>query len=396
MVNDNELKGKHGRKAQEALKNMLEFCQYLGYLTNIEENYRNGYSQFENQTQFYLPFIITFEDGTLWGLTSTTSYRSDRAKMSQWDSYHLKKILGNEVLKQSFLIYPDSVSKNELTTIQSAQKIFCPNYQMNGLDGLLSQEQLFYQIENYALNKQSNASKSAKVGNNFEKRITYILNHPMNLYRLKGINPPNVGLFYPIFEKIINSFGINPIEIKEIRATCDKKEIGFLSSGGAPKTDILVKIIMNDSSESIFTISCKRSRHKWVSVHEYKANKFAEVLDPKNDELKYLLNRFQKLGGIKAFEEENPENEAKLTKYMEQHLDKLIRWVIAGEGGTDDRKLTVSHILTYQDGTSDISIYDIDSYITLLKTKKERYGTPFRWTRNNDNIQLKMEVNLVP
>lgn len=187
MLNDNELKGKHGRKAQEALRDMFNFCQELGYLINIEENYRNGYSQFENKTQFYLPFVIQFEDGTLWGLTSTTSYRSDRAKMSQWDSYHLKRILGEDVLKKSFLIYPDSISKNELATIKSGQKSFRSRYQMNGLDGILSQEELFYQIEKYALSKRSNGSQKAKKGNNFEKRITHILNSPLNLDRLKKL-----------------------------------------------------------------------------------------------------------------------------------------------------------------------------------------------------------------
>lgn len=135
-------------------------------------------------------------------------------------------------------------------------------------------------------------------------------------------------------------------------------------------------MITTNGSKNIFTISCKRGGHKWVSVHEYKADTFADILDSKNAELRSLLTCFQKLGGIKAFEKDNPENEAKLTKYMEQYLEKLIRWVIAGEGGTDNKKLMASHILIHEEGTDTISIHDIDSYVKLLKAKKSVMERP--------------------
>lgn len=52
------------------------------------------------------------------------------------------------------------------------------------------------------------------------------------------------------------------------------------------------------------TFSCKRSSSSWVSVHEYTADAFADVLNPADNRLRELLYTFQQAGGARGMGEE--------------------------------------------------------------------------------------------
>ena len=87
----NSDKQEHGKNAKDALEQILLECKKFSYIKEIETDYRCGYAEYDNK-QFYCNFVITFQDDTKWIVNITTSFRSDRLKGNQWDSYNIKEI----------------------------------------------------------------------------------------------------------------------------------------------------------------------------------------------------------------------------------------------------------------------------------------------------------------
>jgi hypothetical protein len=251
-------------------------------------------------------------------------------------------------------------------------------------------------IENYAIrNKNSGQIKDIQ-GNNFESRVADILSFPQNLEKWKKDNANIEGMHFDIFKNIVECFGIDKDNVVEIKATCDKKIIGHLPSGGNPKTDVLVKVSFCDSSTRNYTISCKRSSDKSVSIHQYNADKFADVLDKNNTHLRDLLSDFQKCGNVRDFGEEN-KNE--LTQTLKPYVEKLSLWALGGQGGDGNPDVqNAEYILTYDNMDNSSSIQRVENYYHHLLESgvTGQFGTPFSWTypskRKGKDIQLKCKI----
>lgn len=380
-----------GNSARKALKDLIELSKVSGYITNYVENYKIGRPGYSDQNQFKTPFLIEFNVNNKWIIFSTTSIR-DRVKEQYWEAYNFKELDKNIV--KAFLVYPDSINEKEKKSAVSKNLKIQNNGEYSTLDGIISQEELYGLIETEGLKNKSNGQALDAKGNNFEKRIVAILKNKSNLEKWKGINNRD-GVNYEIFSKILDVFKLNSETLINIDASCDKKTIGLLPSGGAPKTDVLVTITFSDNTKKLFTISCKRSGNSSVSVHQYAADVFADVLDKENGELRKLLKLFQEKGNKRDMGEENAK---KLAEELEPYNKKLALWALGGIGGLGNpEKQWANYILIYNNNDKSISIHTLNNYYDLLikSNVKGAFGTLFGWTyqgTRGKNIQLTCKI----
>ena len=159
----------------------------------------------------------------------------------------------------------------------------------SAIDDIVGQQELFELVENYANKNLSVGVKKDLQGNNFESYISSVLSNEKNLEKWTTSNPKLVGIHYDFFEKILFCFNLDKTTVSKINATSDKKVIGNLKTSGSPKTDIIVTVILKNGTEKHFTISCKKTNAKSVSVHQYTSDAFADVLDSENEKLRTLL-----------------------------------------------------------------------------------------------------------
>lgn len=394
MLFSNGEKSKHGNNAKMCIQELLESCKEKKYIKDIIKEYHAGKQGFSNERQFYAPYLIEFPDNDSWIIFSTTSMRTDRVKGQQWDACNLKEI--NPNISKSFLVYPDSVNTVEAVNFEKQNKKYQKHEEYSTIDAIISQDRLYNLIEDKALAALSSGRIKDIQGRNFEDRIAGCLSNKDNFDKWKGNGRTLTGLYYPFFEIMLNSLKLPAADIKSISATTDKNIIGKLPSGGNPKTDILVEIHLLSGEKKTLTISCKRSGSKKVSVHEYSADSFVEVLDPSNEKLSCLLHEFQKNPSLSSFGEDNG---VALTKELSLYKDTLAKWALAGIGGYGKPEVQwASHILTYDNNANTIAFHSVDNYIKLLKAAGVRgnFGTLFSWTypskKRGSSIQLKCTI----
>lgn len=380
-----------GDAARKALKDLIELTKTSKYITNYVENYKIGKPGYDNKNQFKAHFLIEFCNDNKWIIFSTTSIR-DRVKEQYWDAYNFKDL--DKTILKAYLVYPDSISENETKNAISKNLKIQNKKEYSTIDGIISQEELYGLIELEALKDKSDGQALDKKGNNFEKRIVTILKNKSNLEKWKGIGNRD-GVNYEIFSTILNEFNINPETLINIDATCEKETIGLLPSGGAPKTDVLVTIIFSDNSKKYYTISCKRSSRSSVSIHQYTADAFADVLDKENDELRKLLKLFQEKGNRRDMGEDNAN---KLEEELKPYNKKLAFWALGGIGGQGTpEKQWANYILTYDNNDRTVSFHNLNAYYDLLVDSKVKgmFGTLFGWTyqgQRGKNIQLTCKI----
>ncbi len=393
MAFTNADKAHHGQSAQDSLENILKRCVDIGYLTCIYGNYRIGKDGFENNTQFYAPFVVEFVDGVKWALFTTTSMRTDRIKGQQWDALNLKDI--NSSIIRIYLVYPDGIPASSKAEFVRQNSKYTNRVEYSAIDSIVSQDEIFNMIEEYAIKDLSIGQIKDIQGNSFEGRIAAILSYAQNIDKWKNKTATVEGMHYDIFETIVDCFDLDSQATKTISATSDKTVIGKLPSGGNPKTDVLVTVENEDRTTVNYTISCKRSSDKSVSVHQYTADTFADVLDKQNERLRNLLKSFQENGSLSSFGEENC---TALTEELKPYINKLSLWVLGGQGGDGNPETQCAEfILTYDNTNNSTSIHRIQNYCEMLANVSHgSFGTPFGWTypskRRGESIQLKCRI----
>ncbi|MBQ9841999.1 MAG: MspI family type II restriction endonuclease [Clostridia bacterium] len=398
MPASNQEKKQRGDLVKKLLKDILVLTEQFGYITHIEENYSIGKVGYTDQKQFKAHYLIRFADNTEWILFTTTSIR-DRVKQQYWDAFNLKEI--NPRITSAYLVYPDSIEDNEDYTARQKNEKIRSNGEFSPLEGIISQNEIFATIEEYALRGKTPSQIRDIQGNNFEKRIAAILSHPANIQKWQSDDTVLEGIHYDVFEMLVSCMGLNSSEVVNIVATADKSIIGYLPTGGAPKTDVLVTITDNTGRETKQTISCKRTSADYVSVHQYSANAFALVLDDSNDNLKRLLRAFQEHGAIKDRHGNrymSEEDELALETELAPLVRKLTEWVMGGiHGAGDPETQWARYIVVYDNNDATTSAHSTEEYCSLLIANETRgnFATPFKWTYQGErgtNIQLKSKV----
>ncbi len=382
-----------GNAAKNVLGCLLNLCVELGYISTYEANYSIGKPEYSDQNQFRAHYLIKFPDNAEWIVFSTTSLR-DRIKANYWDAFNIKEL--NPMITDAYLVYPDSISQNEKNTfIRKSNKI--QNYgEFSPLTALLSQNKFFNTIETHALQGLTDGQRRDKKGNNFEKRLAFILSNQYNFEKWKNQDKIIDGFHYTYYEETVSFFGLDREAVKKIEATSDKNRIGYLPSGGPSKTDILVTVTYNDNSCKYYTISCKRSNNANVSIHQYSADSFADVLAPNNLELRRLLQEFQQKGNLKDMDANDKET---LANILQPYILPLCKWALGGIGGEGNPDTQwANYLFVYDDDTEAILKHTTEEYCYLLSNNCTRsFKTPFSWTyqgTRGSNIQLKCPIKL--
>lgn len=382
----------HGMKGKDALGFLLNSLCVKPYLKKVDENIKIGRDGFSNKDQFRAHYVITFYDDSKWCIYSTTSCRSDRIEGIQWVAYNFKDI---QNIEKAYLIYSNTSNKRDLDNFKKLNGDIETRFSYSSLNGILSQSRLFDLIEEKALKSYNNGAQKTYKGNIYEVLISTILSYTDNLKLLQGgSNQEYVGMYYDVFKSVIFDLDIKDMQkIEKIEATNDKNKIGRLPSGGNPKTDVLVNIMYKNKNTETRTISCKRSVEDSVSVHEYKADDFADVLDKNNEKLRRYLNEFQKVGAATQMKEEDKKG---LELELKPLLKKLCRWVIGGYGGKGQGIQNADYILMYDEVNIIPTVHTLDDYCKILLRSKKAFGTPFSWTypskKRGESIQLKAKL----
>lgn len=390
IMSDNTEKSNRGRSGQENLKDIIESLQAKDYIVSYDTDYRDGYKGFDSK-QFFFQYIIEYENKESWILHSTTSIRSDRMNIQQWNAEHLKRL--NGYIKKAYVVYPNGLSDKEIRNAKNYQDKLQEGTQYSAVDGVVSQSEMYSIVERYALELLGSKGKAlARRGNNFESWVTEILNSTENYLKWKNSDSIKTGFVYDVYIKLIENMDLKKQDVVGINATND---VPRLPSGGKAKTDILVTVDTFDG-EYTFTYSCKKSGSDWVSVHEYSAEQFVEALGIDEPDLVVALNDFQTVGTIERLPK--PSFEA-LSRRLSVYNEKLNKWVLGGIGGQGDPETQwTQNIITYNENTSSFKIESIDDYVESLERKgmTGNFGTLFRWTYPSGGlgkrIQLKMKV----
>lgn len=396
MAFSNDDKPKHEKSAQDSLECILKRCKKNKHLVRDESDYsfdwfqkeyRIGKEGFKDSSQFYAPFLISFKDGTKWALFTTISMRADRIKEQQWNAINLKEI--DPWIKKVYLVYPDGASEKK-KFINEGKK-YRDKEKYSAIDDIVSQNKINDLIEKYATcNARSGQQKNLQ-GKFFEVRVVDTLSFAQNLSKWKSGDDKIAGMHYDMFKNIVECFGISASDTQEISATSDIKP---LDSGGTPKTDVLVTVCYTNGTQEHFTISCKRSSNKKVSVHQYDADTFADVLDKDNAQLRELLQYFQKCGSPKAL---GCEKEKKLTKALAPYVEKLSLWVLGGKGGGGNPEQIAEFILTYNNNDNSSTINTVENYYKHLIDGgvDGQLGTPFKWTHNHKEHDIRLQCKII-
>ena len=390
MESENANKSKSGKKQNELLLSIAKKAKQLQYIKDYEYSLHKGIPEYKWDTQFYCPCVIQFSDDEKWLLYTSTSYRSDRSKEWFWDSLFMKELIG---AKYSFLIYSESTSAKETRVFLSEKKKIKSKYGLYTIDDIFSESELEHLIQIKGTENDDRGLTLHRRGNAFEEKVAEVLQNSDNLAIFLTGNHILRGNNYLLFELILKKCGYtNESPIKSIEATCDKGIIGKLPSGGSPKTDVMATVNLVNDEKSLITISCKQSDSSKVSVHQYKADTFADVLDKDNKELRKLLVAFQNNPTLSDF---GYEMGKQLESELEPYLRKLILWVISGRNGEGLQQQIANYILIKSD--SGYSFYSADEYCDkLMDGKRINFGTPFQWTyaskHRGKSIQLKCSL----
>lgn len=384
-MQENKDKHEHGGNAKDALKNLLIEMKDNDFICDYEVDYAIHDSEYPKKNQFKAPFRIEFQDDEEWILFSTTSIR-DRMKEQEWDTANIKRL--NEYIKKAYVVVPDGAKADELKKASKYNEEIEQQKRYSVLDGVVTLEVASRFIQDKGARLLAYGSGVAKIGNHFEVKIANIMSNEQNFQKWKNLNKNTDGYFYPLFQMIIDKFGLDASKVESISATTD---IPKLATGGNPKTDVAINVVV-DGCEKTYTISCKNTKRTRVSGHEYSPERYSLVLAPTDEELKRLLIAFRDAGGIRAYQYTD-----ELTKKMELYGDKLAKWVIAGEGDPNAQAPEIQiaqYILSYNSVDETYSMHDVDEYIELCREDdgSAHFGTLFGWTRKKQNIQLKIKV----
>ncbi len=389
MSKENTDKNEHGANGIESLEQMISSLKGRDYIVNAQKRYRIADPEY-GEEQFYFQFLIEFSNHDQWILHHTTSIR-DRIAEQQWHSEHIKRL--NENVEKAYVVVPDGMEAKESNIAQNYNDKIEHHRIFSALDGVVPLGTIYRMIEYKAAGLLEAGQAKAKLGLHFEEKLVDSLNNQQNLEKWKGSSSTAVGYLYSLFEDVMKALGIKRQELILVSATSD---IPKLPSGGSPKTDVLVELSMSDGTKKDYTFSCKRSSADRVSVHEYTADAFSNVLNPDDNELRSLLLEFQAAGGIKKMQEEHAKA---FSQRLRTYDRKLSEWVLSGAGGEGDPKIQwASHIIVLNENTNTYKISTIDEYIRECEDKNAggQFGTLFQWTYPSGGlgkrIQLKMKV----
>lgn len=384
---ENQIKAQHGVNAKKNLSYVVRELEDYGALQGHQDNPTFGYEGHDSD-QFKADKIVTRFDGSQCVLYSTNSIRSDRVKGQQWDAYNIKQI--DENIEYAYIVIPSDESLDNGGKLQEKIR----NGELHSaIDDIMTTSEYYEQeISRYG-DSLKDGIRHDWEGRKFEDLFATILSSQENLNRFNG-EGNDVGYLYDIFYKTIKALQFEPKEIKSITADTN---IPRLPTGGNAKTDVAAFILLETGNQQLITFSLKDSSNKSVSVHEYTADAFADVLDANNNRLRELLNEFQRAHNARDMAEGTAEE---LKKELRPYRLALDKWVFSGMGAEGITPIQCAqYLVTKSKGSNNVEIHDIDSYCRTqeqLNKGNSGFGTIFQWTypskKAGKSIQLKARI----
>jgi hypothetical protein len=135
---DNDNKAKHGSDFKKEILSGLLKLHASGLVDSVEVD-QNIAASVTGKAQFYAPFLVK-RAGVTFVIFSTTTARSDRIKINQWDANGIKKSLVGEV--KCILVLPaELIDKEERNYQTEASRIQHEEY-ISALDSIMKVNQL--------------------------------------------------------------------------------------------------------------------------------------------------------------------------------------------------------------------------------------------------------------
>ena len=316
---DNIRKFKHGVNAKRSLQNAIKNLKDYGAVVENISSPHYGYEGFDSD-QFEAHEEITYADESKAILFATSSLRSDRVQIDQWRAHNIKKI--DSDITYAFIVIPDESGFDQGTAVRDKIR---EGSVVSAIDDIITvQEFQDRTLDEYNASLEKGFANDLQ-GRKFETLFAEILGNSENLERYNG-SEISTGYLYTVFLRVLNKLQIPVGAVLKIDL---QDNIPKLANGGNPKTDVAAVFHYLNGDKREVTFSLKNTSNKLVSVHEYSADAFAEVLDPNNQELRRLLNKFQSAGSKRDM---NPQDIQALTDELSPYLKKLNRWVFSGEG----------------------------------------------------------------
>ena len=367
--------------------NVILQLESFGAITSHTPNPHYGYNGYDPD-QFDAHQEITYADGSRAVLYTTSSLRSDRIRKDQWRASNIKKI--DESITHALVVLPDEKGFDQGT--ETRDKIR-EGRVFSAIDDIQTAAEFFDETMARFEETLEAGKKNDFQGRTLEDLLPIILDSKENLLRFNG-RSEYTGFRYEVFELVMKKLNLDSRTILLIESTT---EIPTLPSGGKPKTDVASTITFNDGTVKEITFSLKNSSSTAVSVHEYSAEQFAEVLDPSNEKLKRLLLAFQAAGSKSKMNEADVDS---LTSELKPYQRKLNMWVFSGAGAAGTLPVQIADYLILRDKiTGDFSIHSVEEYCDLLEANNRGasgFGTIFAWTypskKRGKKIQLKAKI----
>lgn len=247
-------------------------------------------------------------------------------------------------------------------------------------------EKLKLYIEKNVIDKK-NGKIGDKLGDAFEQYCENLFSsiELLNCYNGSSCLTTEYNIFdFYIFQILLNLNSVFPNQIKNINAT---RDIPTLSTGGKPKTDLLITINEGDDEIKI-PLSIKQTMSDKVSIAEFSVDTIIDEVDIKNPTVINLMTKHQTDGSAKNFsDQEKSTLESDLNVYREN----LVRWALTGskEKTQDFRNpdyLIRFNLNKYTKDTINIisvksvEIFSMDDYVNKTLQSNAGFGTGLRWT----------------
>lgn len=383
---DNGKKSKHGKNARRTMDIAVDELERNHAVKNVKDTPSYGYQGYQSD-QFKADKEVTLADDSTVALFSTSSLRSDRVRTKQWQAHNIKQV---SRVEYAVIILPDESAYDSGTVPRDEIR---NNEVVSAIDDILTVKEFYDYAMDVAGANMGVGKGNDFVGRRMESMLVSVLRNRDNLKRLQG-SETETGYMYDLYHKVMSAIRVNPASIACVSAT---NEVPSLPNGGNPKTDVAMTILLQDGNVASFTFTLKNSERDMVSVHEYPADAFADVLDPANEVLRSLLRAFQAAGSKKAM---SPDDAEALERELKPYLRKLDRWVFGGYGGrTSDPIQLAEYIITHDKRSKQYAVHSIDEYIDALEKDNDGtrgFGTIYNRTyaskKRGKTIQLKAKV----
>ncbi|MFK8008728.1 MAG: MspI family type II restriction endonuclease [Saprospiraceae bacterium] len=406
----NQLKSKAGVLLKDVISKKLNSLKASKIIKNYEKERNFKHKDFKYEKQFLANYIIETNDENYIIVRSSNSFRSDRAKIGFYDLEGIIKNsdLSGRIIASIYLVPDTEINRSDFISIRERIKdktYYSPASHLITLSEFtkfLKEYQSNVLLEKEATEsrnvKKERGSFFGKRGNEFEKEIVKVLSDVENLRKLRSKELDKKSVFNIILSKLLVEKNLLIEDVIFISAT---NSVPLLKSGGHPKTDIVLRIMISSGQIIEETISIKNTNVTQVSCHDYKVKDFIRVLNCDKTRLAKYLQLFQKYPNYKGFEEKLPDGFSiyEFTEFLKNKKVIFTEWVLRGKHDKENLvspNLQVSNFLLVSK-KGEIFFYSMEEYISILNaSKKGKFGVPFSWTypskQEGKRIQLKLPI----